>query len=152
MNNSICHFCQTKRVFIWEHAASLWDKDKGMPVVSWPAAKWEMPTGFSDMISCWVYLAATWYRQHSTAQACASLRSTLTWISNSSMYNSLLVRTTTGAKTRHLFVLNVASEQVDNHKRNYNSIFMFLDWIVLMVITRNTQTSWTCFVIHIFLI
>lgn len=128
---------------------SLWYKDKAVPVVSWPAVKWQMPTGFSDRISHWVYPAATWYLQPGTAQAHTALRSALEGMANTSMYNSIPVRITTAAKTRHVVILSFPSAQVNNHRRNDNSVFMFVDWIILMVTTKNTQTSWTCFVIQI---
>lgn len=124
---------------------SLWYKDKAMPVVSWPAVKWKMPTGFSGRISLWVYPASTCYLQPGTAQAHTTPRSALERITSTSVYKSIPVRITAAAKTRHV----VTSEQVNNHKRNDNSVFMFVDWIILMVTTKSTQTSWTCFVMHI---
>lgn len=46
----------------------------------------------------------------------------------SSMYNSVLVRTTT--------VLIFPAEQGDSHKRNHHIISMFSDCIVLTIITK----------------
>lgn len=43
---------------------------------------------------------------------------------NCLVYSSLLVGITADAQTGHMVVLILAFEQVDNHKRNCNNIFM----------------------------
>lgn len=65
--------------------------------------------------------------QPGTAQAHTALRSALEGMAGPSMYNSILVTITTAAKTRHEIILSFPSEQVNNHKRNDNSVFVFID-------------------------
>lgn len=59
-NSSQSFLLSNKMIFTWKCAASLQGKDKGMPVVSPPGAKWELPTGFSVTIS---WLSLSWSQE-----------------------------------------------------------------------------------------
>lgn len=91
-NNSVHHFsCQIKRMFTWELVVAAL---KARPC-RWHnhRCRWELPTGSSLSASSWSYPAGRAHLQHSTGLALVRL--TVTWITNSSTYNSLLVRITT---------------------------------------------------------
>lgn len=94
VNNSAHFYRQAKQCS--HDNMLLQGKDKDMPVASSPDAMWKLPTGFSIMIS-WLSLSCS-------QVICAEeqrhvLRSTVMWITNSLMYNTLPVRIPTPAVT-----------------------------------------------------
>lgn len=138
VHNSTHFYSQGKRCS--REDMLLQGKDKDMPMASSPDVKWKLPTGFSIMIS-WLSLSCS--QVICAEQQRHVLRSTVMWITNSLMYNTLPVRITTPAvtpdcsKTKHW----ESKQWRIKGKTNYTDKFNRKDWNHLFPFSKDLSTG-----------